>query len=576
MAFDGIVTKSIVKELNILIDCKIDKIYQPDKNTILLGLYGNKTHYALNISIDSSNYRINLTTHNKSNPNVAPNFCMLLRKHLIGSYIKNIEMNGLERVVTLNLETFNDFNEIICKKLIVELMGKHSNIVLLDENNIIIDSIKHCIKSETSYRDVIPNKLYVLPQTDKYDFLQIKSFNEFYNTIKNDLEIRSLDKIISSKFNGISNSFIKFHINTLNINVNNLKDLEKLYNYLINIISSNSENLEFIKITDNENNPKDYILSLSNTHSQNLSLNFFLDDYYYLKENNENFKSYRNSILKLILDTLKKYKKRLENICEKLSECEDMDQYKLYGELITANLYKYNGQNSSSISVENYYDNNNLINIPLDKKYTVNTNAKHYFKKYNKLKNALKIVSIQKKETISDLNYLESIVYELENCISLDDVYDIFEEISENELFRNNLSKKKNNKNKKKQNKNNTNAKISFNPIIEEFNNHKIYIGRNNKENDLLTMKFADKNDLWFHTKDIHGSHVILKLNNPKDIIDESILIKCAEIAAKHSKAKDSYNVPVDYCKIQYVKKPNKSKPGMVIYSNNKTLYVNP
>ena len=159
MAFDGIVTKSIVKELNILIDCKIDKIYQPDKNTILLGLYGNKTHYALNISIDSSNYRINLTTHNKSNPNVAPNFCMLLRKHLIGSYIKNIEMNGLERVVTLNLETFNDFNEIICKKLIVELMGKHSNIVLLDENNIIIDSIKHCIKSETSYRDVIPNKL---------------------------------------------------------------------------------------------------------------------------------------------------------------------------------------------------------------------------------------------------------------------------------------------------------------------------------------------------------------------------------------------------------------------------------
>ena len=205
MAFDGIVTKSIVKELNILIDCKIDKIYQPDKNTILLGLYGNKTHYALNISIDSSNYRINLTTHNKSNPNVAPNFCMLLRKHLIGSYIKNIEMNGLERVVTLNLETFNDFNEIICKKLIVELMGKHSNIVLLDENNIIIDSIKHCIKSETSYRDVIPNKLYVLPQTDKYDFLQIKSFNEFYNTIKNDLQEGRLDKIKYNKFNIIIN-----------------------------------------------------------------------------------------------------------------------------------------------------------------------------------------------------------------------------------------------------------------------------------------------------------------------------------------------------------------------------------
>ena len=253
-----------------------------------------------------------------------------------------------------------------------------------------------------------------------------------------------------------------------------------------------------------------------------------------------------------------------------------MDKYKLYGELITANLYKFNNQNLDSISVENYYDNNNLIKIPLDKKYTVNTNAKHYFKKYNKLKNALEIVSIQKQETISDLNYLESIVYELESCTSLDDVYDIFEEISENDLFKNNLSKKKNNKKKKKQNKNKTDIKSSFNPIVEEFNNHRIYIGRNNKENDLLTMKFADKNDLWFHTKDIHGSHVILKLNNPKDIIDENILIKCAEIAANHSKARDSYNVPVDYCKVQYVKKPNKSKPGMVIYSNNKTLYVNP
>ena len=180
MAFDGIVTKSIVNELNILIDCKIDKIYEPNKNTIVLGLYGNKTNYALNLCIDSSNYRINLTTHSKPNPNVAPNFCMLLRKHLIGSYVRNIEMNGLERVVSFELETLNDFNELVCKKLIIELMGKHSNIILLDENGIIIDSVRHSCKSSSSYRDILPNKKYEFA----YDDTQISP--ERYALMMND------------------------------------------------------------------------------------------------------------------------------------------------------------------------------------------------------------------------------------------------------------------------------------------------------------------------------------------------------------------------------------------------------
>jgi predicted ribosome quality control (RQC) complex YloA/Tae2 family protein len=570
MAFDGIVTKSIVNELNILIDSKIDKIYEPNKNTILIGLYGNRQNYALNICIDSSNYRINLTTHSKPNPNVAPNFCMLLRKHLIGSYLRNIEMNSLERVVIFNLETLNDFNEIICKKLVVELMGKHSNIILLDENGIILDSIRHSSISSSSYRDILPNRKYEFPKTDKLDFLSISTFDEFYNIIKSDLDIKPLSKILSDKFNGISNSFVDFHIKNLNI-TNNLDDLRKLFEYLKNILASN--NLKFVDLKDEENITKDYVLTTNELAQDPLSLNFFIDDYYFSKESSQDFKSYRNSILKLILDTLKKYNKRLENICSKLSECEKMDTYKLYGELLTANLYKFNGQNLEVVSVENYYDNNNIINIPLDKKYNVNINAKNYFKKYNKLKNTLEIVSKQKQETISDLDYLESIVYELENSSSISDIQDIFEEISENDLFKKGLSKKEKNKKSSKKPK----AKIpSFNPIIYEIEEYKVYVGRNNKENDILTLKFADKNDIWFHTKDIHGSHVILKLNTPKDTISEDILLKCAKITAEHSKAKNSYNVPVDYCKVQYVKKPSKAKPGMVIYSNNKTLYVNP
>ena len=568
MAFDGIVTKSIVNELKILKDCKIDKIYEPNKNTIVIGLYGNKTNYALNICIDSSNYRINLTTHNKINPNVAPNFCMLLRKHLIGSYLKNIEMKGLERVVVLNLETLNEFNEIINKKLIIELMGKHSNIILLDENETIIDSIKHSSKTLSSFRDILPNKKYEFPKVDKLDFLSISSFDEFYDIIKSDLQKQTLDKIITDKFNGISTSFINFHIKNLNINSGNTQDLKKFFNYIVEI--TNTDNLKLLTLKDNQNIIKDYVLDLTKENKDVLSLNFFLDDYYFSKENDEDFKSYRNSILKLILDTLKKYNKRLENICIKLSECDKMDKYKLYGELLTSNLYKFNGKNLDSVSIENYYDNNNLIDIPLDKKYTININAKNYFKKYNKLKNALEIVSKQKQETLSDLNYLESIVYELENSSSISDVQDIFEEISENDLFKKDLTKKQKNKVKKQKSK-----VTSFNPIVYEVEGFKVYVGRNNKENDMLTLKFADKNDIWFHTKDIHGSHVILKVNNQKDNIPDSILYKCAQIAAQHSKGKDSYNVPVDYCKVQYVKKPNKAKPGMVIYSTNKTLYVN-
>ena len=245
-----------------------------------------------------------------------------------------------------------------------------------------------------------------------------------------------------------------------------------------------------------------------------------------------------------------------------------MDKYKLYGELITANLYRINNKHQESIEVENYYDNNNLINIPLDIKYSPNENAKRYFKKYTKLKNALEIVTEQKKETETELDYIGSVVYELENSSTLEEVQEIFEEISENDLFKNKLGKKK------KSSKNNKKKKTSYAPLKFDVDGFEVYVGRNNKENDWLTFTFANKNDTWFHTKDIHGSHVILKANMAD--VDEHTLIECARIAAQHSKGKNSSNVPVDYCKVQYVKKPNGAKPGMVIFTNNKTLNVTP
>lgn len=559
MAFDGIVTKSIVTELDCLIGSKIDKIHEPDRNTIIIGLYSQGKNYALNICIDAHNCRINLTTHSRINPLVAPNFCMLLRKHLIGGRISKISMLGLERLVKIDIETINEFNEIEIKTLVVELMGKHSNIVLLNKDGIIIDAMRH-IDSSNSYREILPSRVYKLPASDKYDFTALKDFTSFYEKVSNNDD--ELAKTISNTFTGFSLSFVKAAINKCEISDFSREELEKIYNYFITIIE-NKQPLTFEEIYKNDK-ISDFVLIPCNSPND-YSLNSYIDDFYFERETVETFTNYRNSILKMILEILKKYQNRLLTINNKLKECSEMDKYKLYGELITANLYRLKNTHESSIELENYYDNNNLITIPLDIKYSPNTNAKRYFKKYSKLKNAFEIVTQQKIETEKELNYIESIVYELESSSCLEDVQSIFEEISENVIFKEKL-KKKEKKNKVSKKK----PKQIFSPIEYDIDGYKVYVGKNNKENDWLTLTFANKEDIWFHTKDIPGSHVILKVDNKP--IDDEILVKCAEIAVKHSKAKLSSNVLVDYCLVKFVKKPHGAKPGMVIFSNNKTL----
>ena len=563
MAFDGIVTKSILSELTVLVGGKIDKIHEPDRNTIVLGIYSQGKNFALNICIDARNCRINLTKHSRPNPLVAPNFCMLLRKHLIGGRISKISMFGLERIINLEIETINEFNEIETKTLVIEIMGKHSNIILINSSGKIIDAIRH-INSENSYREVLPSRQYTLPNSDKLDFLALKNCEDFISTLPT-VSLENLAKEISNRFTGFSLSFVKSCIKKCNLLNSSKNELENLYDYIYNIVHQ-KQDLLFEPIYKNDK-LTDYVLTVGNCNEP-FHLNNFIDDFYFERETTETFINYRNTILRMILEMLKKYTNRLASINSKIKECNDMDTYKLYGELITTNLYRLENTHSSVIELENYYDNNNLISIPLDTKYSPSNNAKRYFKKYSKLKNAFKIVSEQKVETEKELDYIESIVFELDNSSCLEDVQEIFEEISENVIFKEKLkTKEKKNKVAKKK------KQHTYSPIEYEIDGFKIYVGRNNKENDWLTLTFANKNDIWFHTKDIHGSHVILKADKP---IDDYILVKCAEIAAKHSKAKDSSNVPVDYCPVQFVKKPHGAKPGMVIFTNNKTLNVNP
>ena len=557
MAFDGIVAKSIVSELKkLLIGGKINKIYEPTKNEIVLDIY-NKEKFILNICIESTNCRICLTNHLKENPKQAPNFCMLLRKYLTSSKIISIETLELDRIVIITLESYNELNDVVHFKLIVELMGKHSNIILVNNNNIIVDSIRR-IASEQATRTILPANPYIFPTSDKFNLLKM-SREDFLNKINSE-DNKNLINICTNNFMGISKSFINFTLQKLKINSNNYSenDLENLYKYIIDLLTQENISCEEFEL----NGKKDFTVSKA---SSALSINCFVDEFYFNKENEELFNSYRNNVLKLILSLLEKYNKKLINIREKLDECNDMDKYKLYGELITSNLYRINNNiNLDNIELENYYDNNNLISIPLDKKVSPSLNAKKYFKKYNKLKNTLQIVSKQKNNIVNEINYLESIIYSLNFSNNINDIDDIYLEIQENIIDRK-ISTKQASKN----------IDNSSSPISLNIDGYNVLIGKNNKQNDLLTFKLSSKNDLWFHAKDIHGSHVVLKLDDVNDVSD-NLIEKCASIAAYHSKAKDSTKVLVEYTYIKNLKKPKGSKPGFVTLTNYKTVLVKP
>lgn len=564
MAFDGLVTKSIVEELSGEIQGgKIQKIYQPTKNEILLSIYAKTKQYALRINIDSACYRIHLTTHVKVNPLNAPNFCMLLRKHILGYRIKGISNNGLERIIKIQLEGYDELKDLVIKTLIIELMGKHSNIILLNKDNRIIDSVRHLDKESGSYRDILPAREYVFPNNEKKDFFKIKDANEFKQILVPKLSEQSLEKAVTETFDGFSKGYIQYKIEEKQL-LKKDTPIEILFEDLKQITEKiGSKEVGLIQ-WENQKGKKDYAIGLKEKHMP-LFINFAIDDFYAEKEEKEQFSSFRTPLLKLILEKLQKDQIKLKHMKEKLEECEKSSVYQLYGELITANLYRIEEGHFESVTLENYYEENKPIVIPLDKKKMVLENAKQYFKKYRKAQNAMEIVARQKSQTEKELQYIESIIYELEEAKTIQDVNTIYSELVESGFL---VEKPNDKKGKQKE------EKAPFlSCMIDGF---LVWIGKNNKQNDELTTKFAKKEDIWFHTKDIHGSHVILQVPSKETKISIKTLEKVAQIAAFHSKAKLSQNVPVDYCQVKFVKKPTGSKPGMVIYSHNKTLYVMP
>lgn len=573
MAFDGFITKAVVTELkNTIIGAKVNKVFVPTKTDVVLGLYNNGINYTLELCTNPDFCRINLTTYSKPNPQNAYNFCMLLRKYLVGGKVVNISNYDLERTVEIDFECYNDLNDLVKRKLFIEIMSRQSNVILANENNIIIDTLKH---TDSATRDLLPAHEYEFTPINKTSFIELSGFEEFYKIISKN-NTQTLDKILMNNFIGFSKPFIKESLSFLNIDKENysIDDLKNLFDYVKKIVS----NFGTINIKCKQINDKDYTLVFDNEYDEtenvpkNLRINFFLDDFYHYKEANTLFINSRNSLLKIVSSTLKKVYKKLENINSKLKECDEMDKFRLYGELLTANLYKVNSNsNLEEITVENYYDNNSEITIPLDKKINVQKNIEKYFKKYNKLKNALIVVSQQKQEAEKELDYIESIVFNLSNAKTLNDINEVYEEIAENITTKKGIIKKQKSKNSKKKESSNS---IELESL--DFNGYTIYIGKNNIQNDYISLKFSNPNDVWFHTQKIHGSHVLLRNSENLDLDDipEDVLFKCAVLAKENSKASESLNVCVDYCLAKFVKKVSGAKPGMVIYNNFKTIIV--
>lgn len=572
MAFDGFTLKSVIQELNsCLINGKITKIYQPLPEEIVLGIYCGGVNYALNLNV-SILYSLHLTTTSKPNPICAPNFCMLLRKHLIGFRIKTITMPGLERVATIELEGYNELNDLVTYRLVVELMGKHSNIILVNQENIIIDSLKHFTTFSGSIRNVIPNVSYESPELNKLEISIIDDSTEFYENIPANLRTGSLIAYFSNYFSGTSKTLLYYSISHLKLKDEfTLENFKCLLSYLQNLLIT-VQNMQ-VTCLDFEN---DYALSSSLEANSSLRVNFFLDNYYSKKEQEEEFIQYRNSLLTFIAKKLKKVSKKLDEVNKKIQECSKMNNYQLYGELLINNLYRLNANHTDVVTLENYYDENKPIEIPLDIALSPSDNAKKYFKKYHKLKNTISIVTVQKDELEKDIDYLESIVYELQLAKSIAELDRIYQEMEDNNLFSRKTPVKQGTKAFRVRNEPNrklTDKKQSdfLSYQIEGFT---ILVGKNNQENDYLTLKVAKENDIWFHVKDMQGSHVILVVHQKHP--SQEIINQVASISAYYSKAKQSSNVPVDYTLVKYVKKPSKAKPGMVTYTNYQTVNVQP
>lgn len=571
MALDGIVLSNVVFELRqLLIGGRIDKIAQPEKDELLITIRNNKNSYKLLLSVDASLPRIHITDQPKKSPLTPPTFCMLLRKHLKNGKITQIKQPNFERIIEIYFNHLNELGDLCEKVLIIEIMGRHSNIILCDDTSKIIDSIKRVNSFMSSVREVIPGREYSYPPAkNKINPLTISNFLEFKSCINKPIIIH---KALYQTFIGFSPLIAeeicyRANINSsLNYEALNEEQLLAIYNAFQDIITIvNNDNYSPNIIRDDDESYIDFSVLKLSCYKNKTSINYesissLLDCYYKNRSIQTRMKQKSVDIRKLVQTNIDRCRKKLELQNKQIEDTQDKDIFKIKGELINANIYTIK-EGDTKIEVYNYYDNKNIV-ITLNPNLTPSENSQKYFSKYNKKKRTLIALTEQIKLTKQELNHLESIKYALDFAPTEEDIIDIRKELMEAGYI-----KFRKIKGKKALGKSEPLHYISS----DGFD---IYIGKNNYQNDELSLHFASSKDWWFHTKEVPGSHVIVKTKG-KELPDRTFE-EAAALAAFYSKAKNNTKVAVDYTLKKNLKKPNGSVPGYLIYHTNYSMYVKP
>lgn len=573
MALDGITLSMLKNEISEkLIGARVDKIHQPSKEELVIALRWNGGNGKLLISASASGPRIHFTESSVDNPKNPPMFCMLMRKHLSGAKLVEIEQFGLERMLHISFSTYNEFGDPVIIKLVVEIMGRHSNIMLIGPDGRIIDAIKRVTADMSSVRQVMPGMTYVFPPAqNKLNTLDIDCM-ELASRLKNGRDI-PLSKALMENLDGVSpivcreiSEIVTGGFDTKAHDLTN-DDFEKLASCLEKISESiKNGNADPYMVIEENGHPLDFTFIKVSQYGDATEVRKFgsfsemLDKFYSKRSGADRMKQRSNDLFKFVTNLADRISRKLDVQRQELARSTERDILRVKGELIHANLWMIE-KGMTSVVLENYYDNCKPVEVKLDPRLTPNQNAQHYFSEYRKADTAERMLKkfIEKGE--AELSYIESVFDLLSRARTDDEVVAIREELVSQGYLKNH---RKNNQKP---------VKLAPKEYISS-DGFRILCGRNNIQNDKLTFKDSRKNDIWLHTQKIHGSHTVIVTEGRE--VPETTIQQAAIVAAYNSKARESSLVPVDYTEIRNVKKPSGSAPGKAVYEHYKTAYVRP